>query len=132
MIEPRGEMPMFRSRRAAEIGPFLLLTGVIFTGIWWQPGIRPVRADRARQENSAASPARTRIYENTLTPIENPAPLLADYPEFIEPVVELRRFEAPVWWMTREPISMSAPGGSRTTPVESSKCPITCAQRRRR
>jgi Isochorismatase family len=36
-----------------------------------------------------------RIYDNRLTPIENPRPLLADYPEFVEPVRELRRFEAP-------------------------------------
>jgi hypothetical protein len=36
-----------------------------------------------------------RIYENHLTPIKNPKPLLADYPEFVQPVVEERRFEAP-------------------------------------
>lgn len=87
---------MFRSRRAAETVPFLFLAGVIFTGIWWQPGGSPVRAERALVEKPAPSPAKTRVYRNTLTPIENPAPLLADYPEFIEPVVELRRFEAPI------------------------------------
>src|SRR5690349_8694812 len=37
-----------------------------------------------------------RVYENRLTLLENPPPLLADYPEFIEPVRELRRFEAPL------------------------------------
>src|SRR5687768_8156554 len=36
-----------------------------------------------------------RVYENRLTPISDPKPLLADYPEFIEPVKELKRFEAP-------------------------------------
>ena len=40
--------------------------------------------------------AATRIYENTLTPIENPKPLLADFPQYVEPVIESRRFEAPV------------------------------------
>ncbi len=35
-------------------------------------------------------------YENRLTPIANPQPLLADYPEFVQPVNELRRFEAPM------------------------------------
>jgi hypothetical protein len=36
-----------------------------------------------------------RVYENRLTPIANPAPLLADHPEFVEPVRETRRFLAP-------------------------------------
>src|SRR5262249_6642686 len=35
-------------------------------------------------------------YENRLTPLSNPRPLLADHPEFVEPVRELRRFEAPM------------------------------------
>jgi hypothetical protein len=37
-----------------------------------------------------------RTYDNRLTPIKNPMPLLADYPEFVQPVVESQRFEAPV------------------------------------
>jgi hypothetical protein len=37
-----------------------------------------------------------RVYENRLTPITDPRPLLADHPEFVEPVRELSRFEAPV------------------------------------
>ncbi len=40
--------------------------------------------------------ATTRTYDNELTPIANPKPLLADYPEFVQPVVESQRFEAPV------------------------------------
>ena len=42
---------------------------------------------------AAAEPA-ARTYDNTLTPLVDPPPLLADYPEFVEPVRELRRFEA--------------------------------------
>lgn len=42
---------------------------------------------------SPAAPPRT--YENTLTPMKGPKPLLADFPQYVEPVVELRRFEAP-------------------------------------
>jgi nicotinamidase-related amidase len=38
----------------------------------------------------------TREYENRLTLIENPPPQLADYPEFDEPVREVRRYEAPL------------------------------------
>jgi hypothetical protein len=37
----------------------------------------------------------TRIYENRLTPIADPKPLLADYPRFVEPIRETARFEAP-------------------------------------
>jgi hypothetical protein len=39
--------------------------------------------------------AATRTYENALTPIRDPGPLLADFPRYVEPVVESRRFEAP-------------------------------------
>jgi hypothetical protein len=37
----------------------------------------------------------TRVYENRLTPLTGAAPLLADHPEFVEPVREAARFEAP-------------------------------------
>jgi hypothetical protein len=40
--------------------------------------------------------AATRVYENRLRPIKNPKPLLADYPEFVQPVIEQTRFEAPM------------------------------------
>lgn len=43
----------------------------------------------------ADEPAK-RTYENRLTPLKDPLPLLGDYPEFVEPVRELRRFEAPM------------------------------------
>ena len=35
-----------------------------------------------------------RVYDNRLTVIENPTPLLADYPQWVEPVHETRRFVA--------------------------------------
>lgn len=38
----------------------------------------------------------THVYENRLTPIANPQPLLADHPEYVEPIRETARFEAPV------------------------------------
>jgi hypothetical protein len=37
-----------------------------------------------------------RTYTNRLTPLSDPKPLLADYPEFVEPVRETKRFEAPI------------------------------------
>ncbi len=47
--------------------------------------VGPVRA----QEKPA-----TRVYENRLTPIKNAAPLLADHPDYIEPIKTGARFEA--------------------------------------
>ncbi len=44
---------------------------------------------------AAAQSPPARHYENRLTPISDPQPLLADHPDFVEPVRETRRFEAP-------------------------------------
>lgn len=43
----------------------------------------------------AADPQARRVYENRLVPIPKPEALLADHPEFIEPIRETNRFEAP-------------------------------------
>jgi nicotinamidase-related amidase len=43
-----------------------------------------------------AEDAKQRTYENRLTRLANPPPLLADHPEFVEPVQELTRYEAPL------------------------------------
>lgn len=48
---------------------------------------------------SAASPAAaqaSREYLNQLTPLKDAAPLLADHPEFIAPIEDVARFEAPI------------------------------------
>ena len=44
----------------------------------------------------ADDPPGRRTYENRLMPLANPGPLLADHPEFVEPIRETHRFEAPV------------------------------------
>src|SRR5438034_2265092 len=36
-----------------------------------------------------------RIYQNRPSPIPHPKPLLADHPEFVEPIRETARFESP-------------------------------------
>jgi hypothetical protein len=38
----------------------------------------------------------TRTYANRLTPLTDPRPILADYPQFVAPIEETARFEAPV------------------------------------
>ena len=48
-------------------------------------------ADAALPDETSA----TRTYENRLARIADPQPLLADHPEFVQPVVDLVRYEAP-------------------------------------
>jgi hypothetical protein len=45
---------------------------------------------------AADTPAATRTYANRLTPLARPTPLLGDHPEFVEPLREINRFEAPM------------------------------------
>jgi nicotinamidase-related amidase len=51
-------------------------------------------ADQTAAPAKKQSPPRT--YSNKLVRLENPPPLLADHPEFIEPVQETVRYEAPL------------------------------------
>lgn len=44
----------------------------------------------------AAADGPTRQYENKLIRIADPKPLLAEYPDFVAPVKELTRYEAPL------------------------------------
>lgn len=50
----------------------------------------------AVRNTSAGDKPTPRTYRHELTPLRNPAPILADFPEFVQPVEELQRFEAPV------------------------------------
>lgn len=45
---------------------------------------------------SAHEPAAPRDYSNRLVKLKDSAPLLADYPEFVQPIEEETRYEAPV------------------------------------
>ena len=45
-------------------------------------------------DSQAQQPVPNRVYDNRLTLIKDAAPLLADYPEFVAPVRELRRFSS--------------------------------------
>lgn len=94
---------MFRIRLTRLVFPCCLILVGFAAGLMWQNDLRPARAERAPAARLAASLSTAtaaavsteRVYHNTLTPIKNPKPLLADYPEFVQPVVESRRFEAP-------------------------------------
>ncbi len=45
---------------------------------------------------TVAQQADGRTYSNRLVKLENPEPLLNDYPEFVQPVIEETRYEAPI------------------------------------
>jgi nicotinamidase-related amidase len=87
---------MNKIRIGAPAIPLLSMTALTVAGIWLQSGPAPVRAERANVSKPRASTGPARKYSNRLTPIENPEPLLNDYPEFVQPIVESRRFEAPI------------------------------------
>lgn len=64
-------------------GKVVSMTRIAWVAILY--GICPLQAQVA-----------SRTYVNQLTPIVDPKPLLADHPEFIAPVMEVARFEAPM------------------------------------
>jgi Isochorismatase family len=47
-------------------------------------------------QSRAGEAVPTRMYENRLIPVASPRPILADFPQFVEPVRETARFEAPI------------------------------------
>jgi len=51
---------------------------------------------QAARSSASAAPSPQRSYENRLTRIPDPKPLLADHPEFVEPVRERVHYEAPL------------------------------------
>ncbi|HEV8070983.1 MAG TPA: isochorismatase family protein [Planctomycetaceae bacterium] len=80
-----------------------LLTGGLEVGFRWAIGLFTPAASQVETNVAFASGSGQqaesrgrRVYQNRLTPIANAPPLLADYPEFVQPVIEKTRFEAPV------------------------------------
>jgi isochorismate hydrolase len=51
---------------------------------------------REKLPSAVKATAPPRTYTNTLTPIIDPKPILADFPDFVEPIRETARFEAPL------------------------------------
>jgi hypothetical protein len=78
---PSGASP--RPCRRLLVGGMLTLAAAI-----------PARVTPA-QVAIAPPAARVRVYENRLSRIDDPRPLLADYPDFFEPIAEETRYEAP-------------------------------------
>ncbi|HEX8523907.1 MAG TPA: hypothetical protein VF669_16755 [Tepidisphaeraceae bacterium] len=64
---------------------------------WWDatPGEAYVNATQAARDDTPTTSSAPRTYNNQLKIIENPQPLIADHPEWCEPIRELRHYEAP-------------------------------------
>ena len=60
---------------------------VLLAGLVWLP---------CTLSDASGQTATARVYQNELKLLADPPPLLGDYPEFVEPVRELRRYEAPL------------------------------------
>ncbi len=79
-----------------------LWSGVLLsTFILWGPSANTSTLNNAQPgftQQAYAQPAAIlkRTYQNQLVKLDNPAPLLADYPEFVQPVIEDVRYEAPI------------------------------------
>lgn len=59
------------------------------------PGIHATFTLLAMTMPVLAQETGTRSYQNLLRKLEKPSPLLADHPEFFEPILELNHYEAP-------------------------------------
>jgi hypothetical protein len=66
-------------------GGLTLALGIVLAG-----GLVPAAAVCAEDKPGG------RVYANWLVKLENPAPLLAEYPQFVQPIEEEVRYEAPV------------------------------------
>src|SRR5215212_288198 len=71
------------------------LLGSVVTGFLTLPRDGITSAAVTPDQTPAAEPVEARTYENRLTPIRDAKPLLADFPQYVEPIVAARRFEAP-------------------------------------
>lgn len=86
----------FPARRCRRVVFGLGLTFLIYIATNWQDAVLAEPAsDAPAAVATESAPAATRTYVNWLTRINDPQPLLADYPEYVQPVVENRRFLAP-------------------------------------
>ena len=77
MLERAAAVFLPRLRHWAEVA---VIAGVMLT----------------QAEAQAQELPRTRTYSNVLRRLNDPPPLLNDYPEFVQPIVEESRFEAPI------------------------------------
>jgi len=84
------------SRQSARVSLWQARVGLAGLALllWWGTPAGSLIPDLNIAVAADAEPVTTRTYDNTLKLLENPPPLLNDYPEFVEPIRELIRYEA--------------------------------------
>lgn len=86
-------MPSKRRRTRFLIGAAVAIVLGTGLGLFRHAGAVAERTSTTGAEKNSSG---SRIYHNQLKRITDPQPLLADYPEFVQPVIEKARFEGPV------------------------------------
>ena len=98
----------------------------IIISIWAIALIATAASTVAAEEKGLAidgSPHHT-TYHNTLTKLESPAPILGDFPQYVQPVIEETRYEAPILVNDADGDLDVRAWRFPTMPGASSKCPI--------
>ena len=81
--------------RSLVLGFVLGSVAMLVMAFGLAPTANPIGAVAPVSAPQASDSAQTRTYGNTLSSIKDAKPLLADFPQFVEPIIESRRFEAP-------------------------------------
>jgi hypothetical protein len=74
----------------------LLLQSQVILSVLTAAFLAGASSDASAQPAAAGSGSATRVYQNTLVRIQDPKPILADHPEWVQPINELVRYEAPL------------------------------------
>ena len=74
----------------------LLLRSQVILSVLTAAFLAVSSSNASAQPAAAGSDSATRVYQNTLVRIQDPKPILADHPEWVQPINELVRYEAPL------------------------------------
>ncbi len=87
----------FSQRRSARFsGAMVCVVGLGLALIWAVGTPKSWAEEKTAKPAAGSTTSDGRAYDNRLTRLTSPKPLLADHPEFVEPVQETTRYEAPL------------------------------------
>ena len=84
-------------KTAFSFAALLALLGMAVVAPSGEPAVSPDEGVTAAPDDTEENvpTSAIRVYQNRLTPIADPQPLLDDYPQFVQPIRERTRYEAP-------------------------------------
>lgn len=86
---------MFQRRKQRDIS-YLEIISCSFSGRLHYTAIVGIAILLFAGDGLAQNATLTRVYPNSLVRLKDPPPLLNDYPEFVQPIIEKTRYESPV------------------------------------